>query len=79
MTNETRYQEQIEAHKQNLIGTIELVKIGQWNGQEAHELAIQPTELFHIRYIGGSKETNQMMDELFNLIIEAKKVCLNII
>jgi hypothetical protein len=78
MTNEIRYQEQIKAHRDSLIGTIALVKSGQWNGQEAHELAVQPTELFHIRYIGGSKETNKMMDDLFSLIIEAKKTCLNI-
>lgn len=77
MTNEQIIQSQIEAHKESLIQIIELVQSGQWKKEEALELGVQPTELFHIRFIGGSRQTCYMMDELFSLIIEAKEVCLN--
>lgn len=77
MTNEQIIQSQIEAHKESLIQIIELVRTRQWDKQEALELGVQPTELFHIRFIGGSRQTCYMMDDLFSLIIETKKVCLN--
>ncbi len=76
MTNEQNIQRQIKAHTENLIQTIELVQTEQWDKQEAWELGVQPTELFHIRFIGGTTQTCNMMDNLFKLIIRARKVCL---
>ncbi len=76
MINEQTIQRQIEAHKESLVQLIELVRTGQWDRQEALELGVQPTELFHIRFIGGSKQTCDMLDDLFKLIIQAKEVCL---
>lgn len=77
MIDEQIIQRQIETHKESLVQTIELVQTGQWDRQEALEHGVQPTELFHIRFIGGSKQTCAMIDDLFRLIIQAKKVCLN--
>jgi hypothetical protein len=78
MINEQTLQRQIEAHKESLIQIIELVQTGQWNGQEAMELGVKPTELFHIRFIGGTRQTCDMIDNLFKLIIQARKVCLDV-
>lgn len=75
MTNEKTIQRQIEAHKESLVQLIELVRTGQWDRQEALELGVQPTELFHIQFIGGSKQTCDMIDDLFKAIIAAKKIC----
>lgn len=75
MINETIIQRQIKAHKENLVQIIELVQTGQWDRQEALELGVQPTELFHIRFIGGTRQTCDMMDDLFSLLVQAKKAC----
>lgn len=78
MTNEEIYQRQIKAHKDSLISIINLVECGQWEVQEALDLGVAPTEIFHIRFIGGTRQTCDMMDDLFDTIIKAKKLCLNL-
>ena len=67
----------IKAHKETIKSSIQLVKANMWEASEVLEMVIPSAEEFYMRFIGGTKETCDMVDDLFRDIIEAKEFLLN--